>query len=64
MEKLGLDITIPYKDLCSFDSKKLQCLGMIKYLEVGMVQIPRKFVMMNVMIVDVPPTYGMLLYRH
>ena len=30
MEKLGLDITRPYKDLYSFHSKRVQCLGMIK----------------------------------
>jgi len=39
-------------------------LGIIKYLLVGMVQISRKFVMMDVVIVYVPPTYGMLLSRH
>ena len=61
MEKLGLGITRPYKDLYSFDSKRVQCLGMIKYLVVRMVQIPRKFVIMDVVIPDVPPTHGMLL---
>lgn len=64
MEKLGLDITRPYKDLYSFDSKRVQCLGIIKYLVVGMVQIQRKFWIMDVVIADVPPTYGMLLSRH
>jgi hypothetical protein len=29
-----------------------------------MVQIPRKFIIMDIVIVDVPPTYGMLLSRH
>jgi hypothetical protein len=32
IEKLGLDITRPYKDLYSFDSSKLKCIGLIKYL--------------------------------
>jgi hypothetical protein len=32
MEKLGLQITIPYQDLYSFDSIKVKCLGMIKDL--------------------------------
>ena len=27
----------------------------------GMVHIPRKFLMLDVVIADVPPTYGMLL---
>ena len=34
MENLGLDITRPYKDLYSFDSKKVKFLGLIKYLVV------------------------------
>lgn len=29
-----------------------------------MVQMKRKFVMMDVVIADVPPTYGMLFSRH
>ena len=32
MEILGLEITIPYKDLYSFDSSKVKCLGLIKDL--------------------------------
>lgn len=32
MEKLGLYITRPYKDLYSFDSNKVRCLSLIKYL--------------------------------
>ena len=32
MEKLGLDITRTYKDLYSFDSSKLKCIGLIKSL--------------------------------
>lgn len=32
MEKVGLEITRPYKDLYSFDSSKGKCLGLIKNL--------------------------------
>jgi len=35
MEKLGLEITRPYQDLYSFDSRKVKCLGMIKDLVVN-----------------------------
>jgi len=34
MEELGLDITRPYHDLFSFDSTKVKCLGLIKYLAI------------------------------
>jgi hypothetical protein len=37
---------------------------MIKDLGVGMVQIPRKFVMMHVVIAKVTPTYVTLLSKH
>jgi hypothetical protein len=30
MEKLGLEITRPYHDLYSFDSRKVKCDGLIK----------------------------------
>jgi len=30
MDKLGLDITKPYHDLFSFDSRKVKCQGLIK----------------------------------
>jgi hypothetical protein len=36
MEKLGLEITRPYRDLYSFDSRKVKSKGMIKYLVVNL----------------------------
>ena len=63
MEKLGLDITRPYKYLYSFDSSKVKCIGIIKYLCVTLVQIPAKSVVMDIVVVDIPPKYGMLLSR-
>jgi hypothetical protein len=30
MEKLGLEVTRPYKYLHSFDSSKVKCIGLIK----------------------------------
>jgi hypothetical protein len=40
MEELGLDITRTYKDLFSFDSRKVKCLGLIKDNVVYLSQIP------------------------
>jgi hypothetical protein len=34
MDELGLEITKTYHELFSFDSRKLKCLGVIKYLVV------------------------------
>ena len=61
MEKLGLDITRPYKDLYSFDSRKVKCIGMIKDLCITLAQIPAKIIVMNIFVADIPPKYGMLV---
>lgn len=63
MEKLDLDITRPYKDFFSFDSSQFRCLGLIKYLCVSLVKYPTKTILMDVVVADIPPKYGMLLSR-
>ena len=63
MERLDLDITRPYKDLFSFDSSQVKCLGLIKDLCVSLVQYPAKTILIDIVVVDIPPKYGMLLSR-
>lgn len=63
MEKLDLDITRPYKYLFSFDSSQVKCFGLIKDLCVSLVQYPTKTILMDIVIADIPPKYGMLLSR-
>ena len=63
MESLGLEITKPYKDLYSFDSSRVKCLGLIKDLCVNLSQIPAKSLVMDIVVADIPPKYGMLLSR-
>ena len=63
MDNLGLDITTPYKDLYSFDSIKVRCLGLIKDLVVSLHQMPEKSIVMDVVVVDVPVKFDMLLSR-
>ena len=58
---LGLEITRTYKYLYSFDSIKVRCLGLIKDMVVTLTQIPAKSVVMDVVVADIPPTFGMLL---
>ena len=50
MERLGLEITRPYKDLYSFDSRKVKCLVLIKDLCVSLTQIPEKCMVMDVVV--------------
>ena len=61
METLNLEITRSYKDLFSFDSSKVKCIGLIKYLFVNLVQYPGKSMVMDIVVADIPPKYGMLL---
>lgn len=63
MEQLGLQIKKPYKYLYSFDSKRAKCLGMIKYMVVNLDQIPVKSVVMDIVVVDIPARFGILLSR-
>jgi hypothetical protein len=63
MDRLGLKITRPYEDLYSFDSRKVKCVCMIKYLVVNLAHIPVKSVLMDVVFADIPPKYDMLLSR-
>jgi hypothetical protein len=63
MEKMGLKVTIPYKELHSFDSSKVRCIGLIKDLCITLVQIPKKSMVMDVVVADIPQKYGMLLSR-
>jgi hypothetical protein len=63
IDQIGLDITRTYKDLFSFDSKKVICLGLIKYLVLYLEQIPVKNMIMDVVVADIPPKFGMLLSR-
>ena len=63
MECLGLDITRPYKDLYSFNLWEVKCLGLIKDLVASLHQIPKKNLIMGVVVADVPPKFRMLLSR-
>jgi hypothetical protein len=63
MDELGLDVTKTYHDLYSFDSRKVKCLGAIKDLVISLFQFPMKNVVMDIVVVDVPPKFGMILSR-
>lgn len=63
MEKLGLDITIKYHELYSFDFGRVRCIGLIKDLVVGLDEIPAKNVFMDVVVANIPSRFGMLPSR-
>ena len=61
VECLVLEIAKPYKDLFSFDSRSLKCLGIIKDMVVALAQIPAKRIIMDVLVAKIPPKFGMML---
>ena len=63
VESLGLEVTKPYKHLYSFDSRKVKCLGLIKDMVVTLTKMPSKTVVMDVVVVEIPPKFGILLLR-
>jgi hypothetical protein len=63
MGELGLEVTKPYHDLFSFDSRKVRCLGLIKDLVINLAQLPMRSMVMDVVVVDIPPKFGLLLSR-
>jgi hypothetical protein len=64
MDELDLDVTRTYKDLFSFESKKVKCLGLIKDLVMSSSQIPSKNMVMEIVVADIPPKFAMLLSRY
>jgi hypothetical protein len=63
MNELGIEVTKPYHDLFSFDSRKVRCLGLIKYLVINLAQLPMRSMVMDVVVADIPPKFGLLLSR-
>lgn len=63
MDNLGLDITKPYKDMYLFDSRKVKCIGLIKYLVVSLHETLEKSILMDVVVAYVLVKVGMLLSR-
>jgi hypothetical protein len=64
MEELRLEITKPYQDLYTFDSKKVKCPGLIKYMVVSLAQLPMKSVVMDNVVANITPKFGMLLSKN
>ena len=64
VENLGLEIMRPYKYLYSFDSRRVKCLCLIKDIVVSLNKFPAKIVVMDVVVADIPPKFGVLISRY
>jgi ribonuclease HI len=63
MEQLNLRISRPYHNICAMDSKMIKVHGLIKSLQVHLVVFPDIMIEMDIVVIDVPDAWGMLLSR-
>jgi ribonuclease HI len=63
MEQLNLRISRPYHNICAMDSKMIKLHGLIKILQVHLTVFPDIMFEMDIVVIDVPDVWGMLLSR-
>jgi hypothetical protein len=63
MQQMGLKVTRPYRNVCGFESKEIPTHGVVENLEVHLKEYPEKIVHIDIIVVDVPDVWGMLLSR-
>lgn len=63
MKQLGLNITRPYKEVCGFNSKPVEVEGLTKDLKVSLPRKPDISLLMDIVVIDIPDVWGMLLCR-
>jgi ribonuclease HI len=63
MQRLGLKITRPYQNVCAMDSREIETHGIIIDLPVKLAFHPNFAFKMDVLVIDVPDAWGMLLSR-
>ena len=63
MMSLNLQISRPYGNVCGLESRRVQVMGLIKNLTTYLYAHPDIECLMDVLVIDFPPSYGMLLSR-
>jgi hypothetical protein len=63
MKQLGLEITRPYGNVCGIDSKEIRVYGLIEDLLVHLARYLEIVIVMDVVVLDVLDTWGMILSR-
>jgi hypothetical protein len=63
MNQLGLRITRPYRNVCNIASRAFPACGLIKDLKVSLATYPNISILMDVVVIDVLESWGMLLFR-
>jgi hypothetical protein len=63
MRQVGLKVTRPYINVCGFESKAIPTHGVVENVEVCLKDYLEKMVHIDIVVVDVPNVWGMLLSR-
>jgi hypothetical protein len=63
MEQLGLKTTQPYGNVCGIDSKRVKVYGLCEDVEVFLIDFPNINLLMNIVVIDVLNSWGMVLLR-
>jgi ribonuclease HI len=63
MEQLNLRISRPYHNICALDSQTIEVFGLIKGLQVYLKAFPDISIEMDIVVIDVPDLWGMLINR-
>ena len=63
MQQLGLRTTRPYQNVCPMDSRPVKVEGMIEREHVKLAKYLDVHVPMDILVIDVPDKWGMLLSR-
>jgi hypothetical protein len=61
MEQLGLKTTRTYGNICGIDSKRVKVYGLCEDVEVFLIDFPHFILVMNIVVIDVLNSWGMLL---
>ena len=63
MKGLGLNVDNTQGRFCAMDKREETVIGTINALPYRLTAHPKKELKMSVLVVDIPPQYGILLFR-
>jgi hypothetical protein len=63
MNQLGMEFTGPYANFYRFESKGIKVYDLMEGLEVHLTEYPDFPFIMDIVVVDIPYTWGMILFR-
>jgi hypothetical protein len=63
MRQLGLETTRPYRNVCGIESRAIPTHGVVENVKVHLARYPEIVLLIDIVVVDVPDVWGMLLSR-